>query len=130
MCVCVCVCGQNKLELSTTLACPQNYHFILYSAIVRTHTHTHTLSLSLSLSLSHSHSLVFVVFQFAQFALLTQTVAVFGTYVLQYSTIQHLKAFLLGQTVSLMLGHMYASWWRRLGWGFQESLLKQHAHCI
>ena len=70
---------------------------------VHTHTHTHTLSLSFTLTL------VFV-FQFAQFALLTQTVAVFGTYVLQYSTIQHLKAFLLGQTVSLMLGHMYA-WW-------------------
>ena len=39
-------------------------------------------------------------FQFAQFALLTQTVAVFGTYVLQYATVEQLKAILLGQTVS------------------------------
>ena len=51
--------------------------------------------------------LLYFLFQFAQFALLTQTVAVFGTYVLQYSTVQHLKAFLLGQTVSLVCGHIH-----------------------
>ncbi|KAL8620644.1 hypothetical protein ACOMHN_029534 [Nucella lapillus] len=44
--------------------------------------------------------------QFAQFALLTQTAAVFGTFVLQYSTVQHLKAFLLGQTVGFLNGYI------------------------
>ena len=38
-------------------------------------------------------------FQFAQFALMTQTVAVFGTYVLQFTGSQKIKVIILGQAV-------------------------------
>ena len=41
--------------------------------------------------------------QFAQFSLLTQTLALLGSYVLGYTSPQTLKAVLLGQTVSVCL---------------------------
>ncbi|KAK7488320.1 hypothetical protein BaRGS_00020479, partial [Batillaria attramentaria] len=44
--------------------------------------------------------------QFAQFALLTQTVAVFGTYVLQYTSTATMTSILLGQTVGLLAGYI------------------------
>ncbi|XP_076460518.1 protein C-mannosyl-transferase DPY19L1-like [Babylonia areolata] len=44
--------------------------------------------------------------QFAQFALLTQMMAVFGTFVLQYITVHQLKGFLLGQTMGFLGGYI------------------------
>ncbi|XP_041366961.1 probable C-mannosyltransferase DPY19L1 [Gigantopelta aegis] len=44
--------------------------------------------------------------QFAQFALLTQAVAVFGTYVLQYIDAQKFKVILLGQTMGLVISYI------------------------
>ena len=55
--------------------------------------------------LCHSLVVIFIMrmvtrFQFAQFALLTETVAVFATYVLGYIGSHKMKVFLTGQIVS------------------------------
>ncbi|XP_025095968.1 probable C-mannosyltransferase DPY19L1 isoform X2 [Pomacea canaliculata] len=44
--------------------------------------------------------------QFAQFALLTQAFAVFGTYTMQYINSKALRAVILGQTVGLVTGYV------------------------
>ena len=46
------------------------------------------------------------VFQFAQFALLTQTVAVFGTYVLGYSDSHKVKVIFYGQMIGLLVSYI------------------------
>lgn len=61
---------------------------------------------------SYKHSILLAIavvcfmlpWQFAQFALMTQTVAVFGTYVLQYIGSHKMKVVLLGQSVSFSVG--------------------------
>ena len=47
-----------------------------------------------------SFNVILVLFQFAQFALLTETIAVFATYVLGYIGSHKMKIFLTGQIVS------------------------------
>ncbi len=54
----------------------------------------------MSLQLQILHQTLMCSFQFAQFALMTQTVAVYGTYVLQYIGSHKMKVILCGQGVS------------------------------
>lgn len=54
----------------------------------------------LSCLMSIKMIIFYIMFQFAQFALLTQAFAVFGTYTMQYINSKALRAVILGQTVS------------------------------